>query len=265
MDLVNEDDMKKPHVINGHVMLLSLEQTRLLEEITISREMSLDLEFITVGSRGNMTTSRQERVAVVRKNPIQNHRRKSIGKSLKERLHIGKTINQKEQNVKKHHQRAVEHHSKGILHTIKKANKSRREGSIGLSVARRRITSIHDVDSELLAIELTVIDSCLFVRVREAELVDCLWLKGDKHSRAPNTSKFIEFFERVVGLVSTEILMPMTISARAATLAKCVQVAERCRLLQKFSQSEGRLEWDEGVANLSPEKNMAAFRGGFSV
>ncbi|XP_033632574.1 uncharacterized protein LOC117294324 [Asterias rubens] len=237
MDLLNEDDNKKPHVINGHVMLLSPEQTRLQEEITRSRETAQDLEFVVAGHDGIAMGARKEVEGnSVAKNHSHGKRRKSLAECFKHKLHLRKRVQKSREDKGAGCQKENKNHSKGILNTIKKVNISRehRGGSTGSSIRSRGITSIKDIPPELLAIELALIDSSLFVRVREAELVDCQWLKGDKHSRAPHTSKFIKFFERVVGLVSTEILLLKTVGERAATMARFVEVAERCRLMQNF-------------------------------
>ncbi|XP_022086484.1 uncharacterized protein LOC110977032 [Acanthaster planci] len=238
LDLMNDDDTKTPHVFGGHVMLLSPEQTRLQQEITKSRELPADLEFVTAEGKGRRGMSGQGgapisgRVGVtaLARQTVQRHGRKTE-KSMKERLHLGSHDSHREPLRKQHAKLksdTTEHLSARILRNIRKRKRSRRDGRPD------QITSVHDIDPAVLAGELTSLDSLLFVRVREAELVDCLWLKGDRHARAPHTTRLIEFFERVVGLVSTEILRGSTARERAATVARFVLVAERCRKLQNF-------------------------------
>ncbi|XP_038070519.1 uncharacterized protein LOC119739611 [Patiria miniata] len=241
-DLVNDDETKTPHVIGGHVMLLSTEQTRLQEEIARCREMSADVEFSDGGGKMPTVTYGKGRAGISgragkkvpgEKTPPR-HRRKKHEKSLKGKLQPEKHDSRNKPRRKQHAEGKLksehaEHFSTRILHSIWK----RKQAKLDHDKPQQRV-GVHEIDTEVLARELTLLDSLLFIRVREAELVDCLWLKEDRHTRAPHTTRLIEFFERVVGLVSTETVRPSTVKERAATVARFVLVAERCRQLQNF-------------------------------
>ncbi|XP_072040374.1 ras guanine nucleotide exchange factor A-like [Amphiura filiformis] len=97
-----------------------------------------------------------------------------------------------------------------------------------------RVTMIADVSPEAMARELTLIDKELFLMIHESELVDCMWMKPDKHSKAPNVMRLIEFFERVVRTVSAEIVKKNYDWARASAMAYFTTVAEKCFELQNF-------------------------------
>lgn len=43
---------------------------------------------------------------------------------------------------------------------------------------------VNEIDIDAIARELTAVDSELFLRIHEAELIDCMWLKPERVSRA---------------------------------------------------------------------------------
>ncbi|CAH1228514.1 SOS2 [Branchiostoma lanceolatum] len=70
-----------------------------------------------------------------------------------------------------------------------------------------------------IARELALIERDLLVRILEAELVDCVWTGHDKEKRAPNITKMVTFFERLVHLVGSEVMHEETPESRANVIA----------------------------------------------
>ncbi|KAI8520322.1 Ras-GEF domain-containing member 1B [Branchiostoma belcheri] len=86
-----------------------------------------------------------------------------------------------------------------------------------------------------IARELAVIERDLLVRVLEAELVDCVWTGHDKEKRAPNITKMVAFFERLVHLVGSEVMHEETPESRANVISGFITVADHCRVMRNFN------------------------------
>ncbi|XP_066281766.1 uncharacterized protein [Branchiostoma lanceolatum] len=85
-----------------------------------------------------------------------------------------------------------------------------------------------------IARELALIERDLLVRILEAELVDCVWTGHDKEKRAPNITKMVTFFERLVHLVGSEVMHEETPESRANVIAGFLTVADHCRVMRNF-------------------------------
>ncbi|XP_078619486.1 uncharacterized protein LOC144886636 [Branchiostoma floridae x Branchiostoma japonicum] len=85
-----------------------------------------------------------------------------------------------------------------------------------------------------IARELALIERDLLVRILEAELVDCVWTGHDKEKRAPNITKMVAFFERLVHLVGSEVMHEETPESRANVIAGFITVADHCRVMRNF-------------------------------
>ena len=84
---------------------------------------------------------------------------------------------------------------------------------------------MHDIDTETLAKEMTLIDKEMLVGINHTELEDTAWTKKDKNIRSPNIMAMIEFFERIASLVATEILHQETPKDRAEVMCHFIAVS----------------------------------------
>eukprot|EP01102_Stenamoeba_stenopodia_P018147 TRINITY_DN661_c1_g1_i1.p1 TRINITY_DN661_c1_g1~~TRINITY_DN661_c1_g1_i1.p1 ORF type:complete len:1017 (+),score=351.00 TRINITY_DN661_c1_g1_i1:339-3389(+) len=116
------------------------------------------------------------------------------------------------------------------------------------SLAKLTIIDIHYVE---LARQLTLMEYDLFKQANPSEYLKQGWKKADKMTRSPNICAMIDRFNLVSAWVSTEVVKATEAKARANIIAKFINVAEECRVLQNYN---GMMEIIAGLQNASVKR-----------
>lgn len=224
LDLENDDDSRSPHVINGHVMLLTKEQMDLHKKVedirTPEPDFRLKHKFANPakqkGCKGNDVQQMEQASSIISKRAIEKH----------------------DYNSSTH---VIQHNSPnrmskpmGKRMSIFFTGANRKLHSLRESHLESHLVALHDVEPDELANELTAIDAELFLRIHEAELVGCMWLKEERNHRSPNVLSAIDFFKKVAGMVVDEVLLPDRSTERAAYVMHFLKVAESLRQNNNF-------------------------------
>jgi len=96
----------------------------------------------------------------------------------------------------------------------------------------------HDLDPELVAQQLTLIEYETFVSIEGSEFLHLNWKSEDVKQRkklAPHIVKLVERFNLVSYWVATEIVMQTDAKQREKTVRKFISVAEHLRELNNFN------------------------------
>lgn len=213
LDLENDDDSRTPHVINGHVMLLTKEE--------------MDLHKLVDDLRKNSPDPRLK----------QTHTKKD-----KPHASFDDTAHQ---NYSATNDRPRHHNHYNLKRRVSKPTSTAKRMNIFFTGANRKLhilkesphespSSLRDVDPDDLANELTAIDAELFLRIHEAEMVGCMWLKEDRNYRAPNVVSAIDFFKKVAGMVTKEVLLPSRSTERASVIKYFLKVAEALKEMKNY-------------------------------
>jgi len=94
---------------------------------------------------------------------------------------------------------------------------------------------LFDFGSHELMEEMTLIDKELLVRIPWGELSILGWMSTDKYIIAPNIMKMVEFFNRVVMMVTTSILSEENVYRRAKIIQKAIKLALKFRYQKNFN------------------------------
>jgi hypothetical protein len=94
-----------------------------------------------------------------------------------------------------------------------------------------RIT-VWDLDSDVLATQLTMIDRDLFVRIPVTEIEVLIYQKSSRN--APNLGAWIAFSHRIACLTVSEILAIKQLAMRTRIMARFINAADKCFALGNF-------------------------------
>jgi len=94
-----------------------------------------------------------------------------------------------------------------------------------------RIT-VWDLDSDVLATQLTMIDRDLFVRIPATEIEVLIYQKSSRN--APNLGAWIAFSHRIACLTVSEILAIKQLAMRTRIMARFINAADKCFALGNF-------------------------------
>lgn len=94
-----------------------------------------------------------------------------------------------------------------------------------------RIT-IWDINSDILATQLTLIDRDLFVRIPAEEIEILVFQRSSRN--APNLAAWIAFSHRVSCLIGSEILGVRKLPMRSRIVARLVNAAKKCLAMGNF-------------------------------
>ncbi|XP_072170242.1 uncharacterized protein [Diadema setosum] len=222
LDLENDDESRTPHVINGHVMLLTKEQTDLHKRIMEVRETGTN-PTVRRKLRKNKRSLHNRPYTFTDSN-FQNALHQSPMSSSSHPTEDGKTEFSNEGKTKNGTK------GMGLFFKSHRSHVSRKDDK-KCSV---RMNGVRDMSPQKLASELTSMDVALFLRIHEAEVVDCMWRKEDHHYRAKNVLAAIESFKRVAGLVADEVLRPVTCQGRVDAIIYFLEVGEELKSRQNF-------------------------------
>jgi len=95
--------------------------------------------------------------------------------------------------------------------------------------------TIHDIDEEEIARQLTLIEFTTYAAIKPAELLNQSWNKPKLKPRAPHVTKMIDRFNEVSVWVATAILKATKVKSRAKIMAKFIKIAEHLRTLNNFN------------------------------
>ncbi|XP_070572847.1 uncharacterized protein [Ptychodera flava] len=243
-ELENDDPSVTPYYVNGHVMLLTNEEVALEKEVEQARQQHVDLSFSTVRKKGKYRRIMERKIKLPTIQTTDEFGHVTI--QLPGEVSLKKDDENKPTSKKRFGSKLFKGRATKAFRNIgKKKDKSKPSKNTkldkkkrstpddnGMSAAQENAVEEHgpiikhvdEIDSDSLAKELTLIDRDLLIRVRDTELIDCKWTKKDKHYSAPNIMELIEFFERLVNLVATEILAHESLVKRTQTLAKFIDV-----------------------------------------
>lgn len=221
LDLENDDDSRTPHVINGHVLLLTKEEMDLHKLVDDLRKRSPDPRLKQTHTKKDKPHASFDDTA---------HQKKK---------QWSKTIYSDTNDRPRHHN----HYN--LKRRVSKPTSTGKRMSIFFTGANRKLhmlqesphespSSLRDVDPDDLANELTAIDAELFLRIHEAEMVGCMWLKEDRNYRAPNVVSAIDFFKKVAGMVTNEVLLPSGSTERASVIKYFLKVAEALKEMKNY-------------------------------
>ncbi len=161
--------------------------------------------------------------------------------------------------------------AKQIANAILKAMSGKPEIEDILSVAERdgcglggggsvgsRGKGIFDFSDEDIARQLTLIEYCLFRRVRPYEFLNQAWSKKDKESRAPRLLAFIARFNVVSRWVSTVVVSPERVQDRRGVVLRLYGVA---KALFNLGSLNAVLEIISGLNNSAVHRLKRTFDG----
>lgn len=94
-----------------------------------------------------------------------------------------------------------------------------------------RIT-IWDINSDILAMQLTLIDRDLFVRIPTEEIEILVFQRSSRN--APNLAAWIAFSHRISCLMASEILAVKKLPMRSRIVARLVNAAKKCYAMGNF-------------------------------
>ncbi|KAL5965178.1 Ras-specific guanine nucleotide-releasing factor 1, partial [Taenia solium] len=86
-----------------------------------------------------------------------------------------------------------------------------------------------------IAEELTYLDFHIFRSIKTQELLNQVWMKDGKETKAPHVMLVTKRFNEVSKLVVSEIITRSEISDRAACIEKWIAIADICRCLQNYN------------------------------
>jgi len=111
-------------------------------------------------------------------------------------------------------------------------------GSLGAEMGALealKISSIMDISPQVLAEQLTLIESEDYVRVRPDELLRQAWNKKDKEQKAPNLVRTFRHFNSVSALFVTAILAEGEVEARAGVIRHVLVVGMHFLRLNNYN------------------------------
>lgn len=141
---------------------------------------------------------------------------------------------------------AITRKSSGLLDRVFSINGARkRDGKMnknvdvdgGTAQLRRllrmnlRIT-VWDLDSTILATQLTLIDRDLFVRIPATEIEALVYQRSSRN--APNLGAWIAFSHRIACLTVSEILAIKQLDMRTRIMARLINAADKCLAFGNF-------------------------------
>lgn len=94
-----------------------------------------------------------------------------------------------------------------------------------------RIT-IWDINSNILAMQLTLIDRDLFARIPAEEIEILVFQRSSRN--APNLAAWIAFSHRVSCLIASEILSIKRLAMRSRIIARLINAARKCFAMGNF-------------------------------
>ncbi|KAH9279683.1 Ras-specific guanine nucleotide-releasing factor 2 [Echinococcus granulosus] len=86
-----------------------------------------------------------------------------------------------------------------------------------------------------IAEELTYLDFHIFRSIKTQELLNQVWMKDGKETKAPHVMLVTKRFNEVSKLVVSEIISRSEIPDRAACIEKWIAIADICRCLQNYN------------------------------
>eukprot|EP01128_Nolandella_sp_AFSM9_P005129 TRINITY_DN2435_c0_g1_i2.p1 TRINITY_DN2435_c0_g1~~TRINITY_DN2435_c0_g1_i2.p1 ORF type:complete len:430 (+),score=51.52 TRINITY_DN2435_c0_g1_i2:118-1290(+) len=94
---------------------------------------------------------------------------------------------------------------------------------------------ISAVPSEVIAKQLTQLESDLFRKITPNELLFGNWKRSNKSELCPNIVVFINWFNRMTDWIISEVVMGLTVKRRARLLKKFINVADWCKSHGNFN------------------------------
>ncbi|XP_076393958.1 uncharacterized protein LOC105662203 isoform X1 [Megachile rotundata] len=121
--------------------------------------------------------------------------------------------------------------------TYRKKKKVQDEESSATLQLRRLLrmdfrVTIWDIDSTILATQLTLIDRDLFVRIPSEEIEILVFQRNSRN--APNLAAWIAFSHRVSCLTVSEVLATRKLAMRSRVIARFVNAANKCFAMGNF-------------------------------
>jgi hypothetical protein len=95
--------------------------------------------------------------------------------------------------------------------------------------------NIFNVHPKEMARQLTLLEFELLSRVKQWELFGTEWIKKEKETKAPNVTRFTQWFNRTSDWVATELVSQSDSKQRVAVLARFIEIAEHCFELQNYN------------------------------
>ncbi|VDL57246.1 unnamed protein product [Hymenolepis diminuta] len=86
-----------------------------------------------------------------------------------------------------------------------------------------------------IAEELTYLDFHIFRSIKTEELLNQVWMKDGKETKAPHVMLVTKRFNEVSKLVVSEIISRPEVPDRAACIEKWIAIADICRCLQNYN------------------------------
>uniref|UniRef100_A0A6B2KZU9 Ras-GEF domain-containing protein n=1 Tax=Arcella intermedia TaxID=1963864 RepID=A0A6B2KZU9_9EUKA len=126
-------------------------------------------------------------------------------------------------------------------------------------VPESAIESIHDIDSEEFARQLTLMEAKTFCELEVNELLNQNWTKNKK--LAPVVTKMADRFNIMSSFVKTELLSHTTVKSRLKALSKFIEIIEH---LLKYKNYNGALEIISAIDSSSVRRLKSTF-GNLSV
>nr|XP_054772136.1 uncharacterized protein LOC129280107 [Lytechinus pictus] len=224
LDLENDDDTRTAHVINGHVMLLTKEEMELHKLVDNLRKKNPD-------PRLKRLTKKEKSHPKIDDTHIEHPAHKKKKRWSISHHYYEHDDGNDEDGHDKMKRRMPKATGKRMSIFFTGAN---RKLHILKESPRESPSSLRDVEPDDLANELTALDAELFLRIHEAEMVGCMWLKEDRNYRAPNVVVAIGFFKKIAGMVTKEILTPARSIERASSIKYFLKVADVLREMKNY-------------------------------
>ncbi|XP_011404744.2 PREDICTED: ras guanine nucleotide exchange factor Q-like [Amphimedon queenslandica] len=118
--------------------------------------------------------------------------------------------------------------------------------------SRPNCSKLYLQDPQILAEELSLIDSEMFRKISISELIDNAWMnKKSKQSTSPNVLAMIQAFNRIACIVCTEVVHERCLQTRGKVISKYITLAGRCYKLHNYNSMK---------AILSGLQSQAVFR-----
>lgn len=127
--------------------------------------------------------------------------------------------------------------------------------------------TIHDIEEEEIARQLTLIEFDTYAAIKPSELLNQSWNKPKLKHRAQNVARMIDRFNQVSMWVATMIMKVAKVKPRARMMAKFIKIAEHLRDLNNYNSlmaiiaglsfsSVFRLHWTREEMPAQPQKTM---------
>lgn len=164
-----------------------------------------------------------------------------------------------------------------LIHSIAKKEKETVTGPRRFSektpepIVPRNIFSskltIHDIEEEEIARQLTLIEFDTYAAIKPSELLNQSWNKPKLKHRAQNVARMIDRFNQVSMWVATMIMKVAKVKPRARMMAKFIKIAEHLRDLNNYNSlmaiiaglsfsSVFRLRWTREEMPAQTQKTM---------